>query len=353
MRTKEDLKYFQCLPLDMKIRMSNRRLLEWVSFWGVDGVYISFSGGKDSTVLADLYARLCSKNGWRMCLVFVNTGLEFPEIQSFVKTFAEWLHQTYTIEVELVILRPEMTFVDVIKKYGYPIISKECATVIEYAKKGGNWAIERINGQRKQTNGEKSQFNNSKYKPLMEVDFNISSRCCDVMKKAPVHRYSKQTGRKPITAQMTSESKLREQQWIKFGCNAFVSKRPISNPMSFWTTQDVLHYIKENNIPLCSVYGEIVYKENPEQLRFKFGIEELTTTLRDRTGCVFCGFGCHLDKKSRWLNLKETHPKHYEYCIGGGEYDEQGVWQPNKNGLGMGHVFGELNKIYGDDFIEF
>ena len=82
--------------------------------------------------------------------------------------------------------------------------------------------------------------------------------------------------------------------------------------------------------------------------------EKLTTTGVSRSGCIFCGFACHREKApSRFQRLKETHPRQYEYCIGGGEYNANGVWQPNKQGLGMGHVFHELNKIYGDGFIKY
>ena len=119
---------------------------------------------------------------------------------------------------------------------------------------------------------------------------------------------------------MASESKLRTQSWLQSGCNAFDSKKPMSNPMSFWTEQDVLLYIKENNLPICSVYGEVVtdYEamgQCENQMSFAdFGIFDkerplLKTTGCQRTGCVLCGFGCHLEKESRFLRLKETHPK--------------------------------------------
>ena len=102
-------------------------------------------------------------------------------------------------------------------------------------------------------------------------------------------------------------------------------------------------YIKENNIPIASVYGDIDY----------CGTDKLCTTGCARTGCIFCAFGAHLEKgESRFERLKRTHPRQYEYCIGGGEYVND-VWQPNKQGLGMGHVFDELNKIYGDGFIKY
>jgi 3'-phosphoadenosine 5'-phosphosulfate sulfotransferase (PAPS reductase)/FAD synthetase len=180
------------------------------------------------------------------------------------------------------------------------------------------------------------------------------------MKKTPSHDYAKRTGRKPMTAQMADESRLREQQWIKYGCNGFAMSSPISNPMSFWTEQDVLQYIKKYAIPIASVYGDVEYSNHTEQLRIEdLGIEcegcdELHLTGCHRTGCIFCGFGCHREESpSRFERLKITHPRQYEYCIGGGEYNEDGVWQPNKQGLGMGHVFEELNKIYGEGFIKY
>lgn len=158
------------------------------------------------------------------------------------------------------------------------------------------------------------------YECLLEAKFDIGSQCCSLMKKEPVHAYFRKTGRKPITAQMASESKLRTQKWLQNGCNGFDLKIPTSNPMSFWTEQDVLLYIKENNLPICSVYGKVVtdYESMGQcknQMSFAdFGIFDkerplLKTTGCQRTGCVLCGFGCHLEKESRYLRLKETHPK--------------------------------------------
>ena len=165
-----------------------------------------------------------------------------------------------------------------------------------------------------------SMYDRSRYLFMLDAPFDVSNQCCKVMKKKPAHEYARNTGRKPMTATMATESKLRASNWIKHGCNAFESKNPISNPMSFWTEQDVLFYIKENNLPICSVYGEVVtdYESMGQcenQMSFAdfwiFDKERplLKTTGCQRTGCVLCGFGCHLEKESRFLRLKETHPK--------------------------------------------
>lgn len=361
--TKDDLKRFQAESLGDKEQRSIAKISEWFSYWN-NAVYVAFSGGKDSSVLADLCAFWCSVIGATLYLCFVNTGLEYPEIQRHVKDFAEYLRKKYNIEVVLDILRPQMRFDEVIKTYGYPMISKEVAKCVSSARrldsKYGQVCRERLEGTHKQKSGEVSLFNCAKYKPLLDVDFYISHRCCDVMKKNPSHEYAKRTGRKQLTAQMASESRLREQQWIRYGCNGFNMSTPTSNPMSFWTEQDVLRYIKKHHIPIASVYGDVEYADQPEQIRLEDlgvecgGCEELHTTGCKRTGCIFCGFGCHReDSPSRFERLKVTHPRQYEYCIGGGEYNEEGIWQPNKQGLGMGHVFDVLNEIYGEGFIKY
>lgn len=341
---RQRLKELQALPLERKIMITQARIIEWYNHHKGQ-VYVSFSGGKDSTVLLDI-ARKCFPD---IEAVFVNTGLEYPEIQQFVKSFDS-----------VTILRPKMRFDEVIKQYGYPLISKEVAKKVWGARRGVKWVKKFFDGTAINSDGSKSRYNVEKYVPLITADFCMSDNCCYVMKKNPSHNYAKKTGKVAITAQMADESQMRTTQWLKNGCNAFDAKNPVSNPMSFWTEQDVLQYIKRYNLPIASVYGEIVYETDPEQVRFEeFGIdawqtEKLTTTGCKRTGCIFCAFGCHLEKEpSRFQMLKETHPRQYEYCIGGGEFNENGIWQPSKDGLGMGYVFDELNQIYGENFIKY
>lgn len=292
MRTYEDLKIMQQAPLAVKIQMTKQRIKEWIDEFGEDGVYVSFSGGKDSTVLL----HIVRQDYPSVEAVFSDTGLEYPEIKEFVKTFDN-----------VDIVRPEMIFDEVIRTYGYPMISKEVGHKFEAYNKNKTWAKPYIDGTAKQPNGEKSRYCVDRWKGIASMDFKISNKCCDVTKKKPLKNYQKRTGRNPIIATMACESQMRFHAWIMNGCNAFDSADKKSAPMSFWTEQDVLQYIIENNIPIAKPYGDVVDING-----------SLKTTKLKRTGCIYCGYGSHREKQSRWLLLKESHPKLYNYCINGG-----------------------------------
>lgn len=319
------MKQKQTLPLDAKIKLAKQRIKEWYEYW--DGqVYISFSGGKDSTVLMHIVKEMYPD----VPVVFVDTGLEYPEVRKFA------------IENADEVLRPKKKFTEILSECGYPIVSKQVAEAIEYGRKNLKEGKETVRlrqllGLEKLDNGKPSMFNKTKWKYLLYTDFKISNKCCHYMKKAPVAKYSKQTKRMPIVGTMADESAQRTASYAKHGCNAFTGKTPMSKPLSVWKEQDVLQYIVEYQIPYASVYGDIVKNDDGQYY----------CTQCDRTGCVFCAFGAHLQKEpNRFQRLKETHPKLYNYCIGGGYYDEDGIWKPNKEGLGMGHVLDEIGVKY-------
>ena len=338
--------------VDVLVKGTNLKPTEYIEAVEDGQVYVSFSGGKDSTVLSDLCARVCRVCGYSLHLLFVNTGLEYPEIQNFVKSFAEWLRNKYEIEVHIEIVRPEMRFDEVLKKYGYPVISKAVSHAVKIAKRNPDGKV-----MKNLFNPEnKGRFGFSKWTFLIDSEIPTSEDCCTVMKKAPAKKYAKKTGRKSILGTMACESSLRYSQWLKNGCNAFGTKDPHSQPLSFWLHQDILHYIKKYNVPYCSVYGDIVLDTGSEAAYGQTNIvdftgeyepeDKLKTTGCDRTGCIFCMFGCHLEKEpNRFQRLKETHPRQYEYCIGGGEMVD-GKWQPSKEGLGLGKVLDYIGVKY-------
>ena len=218
-----DLAQMQSLPLEVKIRMTKYRIREWYEHW--DGmVYVSFSGGKDSTVLKHIVDSMYDD----VPALFVNTGLEYPEIQKFAMS-----------QKNVVTVRPEMRFDEVLTKYGYPVLSKELSLYIRQCQnptpQNSTTRRLRLEGIRsdgtKVSKGEISE----RWKYLVDAPFSISEKCCDVMKKIPAKKYGKETGRKPIIGTMASESRLRYQKWLQHGCNAFDKNNPSSQPLSFWT----------------------------------------------------------------------------------------------------------------------
>ena len=387
--TAHDLKQMQSLPLDAKITMTKQRIKVWYESWSrfeivnektgksrfitmdtrdnfaepkiqknewirsvIPGaVCVSFSGGKDSTVLKHIVDSMYSD----VPSVFVNTGLEYPEIQHFAREIKNGKYECFNSDIEIV--RPKMKFHEVLKKYGYPVISKRVANAVDGANRNPDGVKMKQMLGIWETNGKLSMFNYGQHKKLLDADFKISDKCCDVMKKKPLKMYQKEKACIPIIATMAHESENRRINWIKNGCNAFDAKNPSSQPLSFWTEQDVLQYIKKYDVPYCPVYGEIVIDESADdvldgqinifdELGDYSNAGKLKTTGCDRTGCIFCMFGCHLEKEpNRFQRLKETHPRQYEYCINGGEMVD-GKWQPNKEGLGLGKVLDYIGVPY-------
>lgn len=122
MRTLNDLKQKQALPLDVKIALTRERIRQWVNEYGEDGVYISFSGGKDSTVLLDIARNICGYTD--VPAVFVDVPTQYPELREFATSFDN-----------VVVLKPKISFMEVCEKYGFPLISKETAGTVRDARK--------------------------------------------------------------------------------------------------------------------------------------------------------------------------------------------------------------------------
>lgn len=296
-RTKVELKMLQSLPLELKIEKTKLRVTEFINYYGESGCYISFSGGKDSTVLKHIIDNM----GYNIESVYIDTGLEYPEIKQFIK------------DNKCTIIKPEMSFYEIIKKYGYPVFSKEIAKNIEYGRKallkGDYKKVDRyLFGVRYNKYGERyiySKPNNKAIEMALHSDIKISSKCCDIMKKNPAKKFEKEFNKHPFIATLCSESEMRTTSWLQNGCNSFNTNRPMSTPLSFWTEQDILRYIVKYNIKICSVYGNIINNN-----------DKLDLTGCKRTGCLFCMFGIHKEKSPNRLEiLKNTHYNLYKYCL--------------------------------------
>lgn len=335
----ERAKELMALDTEDKEIVSYGKIEEWYTAWEGE-CYVSFSGGKDSTVLAYLVANWLShfKNPpYPLTLVFVNTGLEYPEVQRFANEYADWLRKKFPrVTVDLIRLRPKLNIRQVISRFGYPLISKRVSGYVNSARNNpDSMRAKLLRGE------ERTIFvSGGTWYSLINAPFKVSDRCCSVMKKGPINHYAAEFGRKAITAEMATESLQRKMQWERTGCNAFQARHPKGKPMSFWTEQDILHFVTDRQIPIASVYGEIVASDGENDYDATLVDGPLHCTGCQRTGCMFCGFGAHLEKReTRFELMKRTHPKHYDFCINGGAFDPaDGLWKPNEKGLGYGRV---------------
>lgn len=287
------LRQKQSLPLEAKIVLTRRRIRSWYEYWGGD-VYVSFSGGKDSTVLLHLVRGLYPS----VPAVFLDTGLEYPEIRSFVRTIRN-----------VIWLKPKKPFTQVIQEYGYPVVSKEVSQKVNQIR---NTNSQYLRDLRMGLKGRKSSLP-KKWHFLIEAPFPISSHCCDVLKKIPSKRYESNTKAKPFIGNLASDSSQRTLAYMRWGCNSYERSRPMSQPLSFWCEEDIWNYIESNNLPYSTIYDKGY----------------------TRTGCMFCTFGImREDSPNRFQKMKETHPKLWNYCI---------------NTLGVGEILSFINIPSGEE----
>lgn len=259
--TYEELKYRQSWTLFQKIDHTVGVVSAFLS--EVNGqAYISYSGGKDSGVMLDIIRRFVNCN---IPAVFCNTGNEYPEVIKFVRQVKN-----------LITIRPKIHIRQIIDKYGFPLVSKEQSRYINQAK---------------HTRSEKL-LNIRLYGGKKGIG-KIAEKCCDYLKKKPFDKFHKETGLFPIIGTMAGESRLRLQKWFKQGCNSYESKLIASYPLSIWTEADIWAYIRMFNLAYSPIYD--------------MGIK--------RTGCMFCGFGCHFKEDRRFCFLKENKPKIFSHFM--------------------------------------
>jgi len=264
------------MPYEWKVSHAIDVIREFVEHEGENGVYISFSGGKDSLVLLHLVRSIYPN----VPAVFANTGIEFPEQVKFVRTF-ENVTEVYPIK----------HFPKIIKEDGIVFPSKEVAMYVKDAENGCNYAINGFKGLdlKGKENRYKARFKRWAY--LLECGVKISPNCCKLMKEIPMRNYEKQNGKSPFIGTRAEESFRRAVGWMKSGCNSFVGERHKSTPLSLWVESDVLRYVQENGIRLSPMYSDAGLK---------------------RTGCMFCPVPIAHKDSSNIEYARRNHPKLYE-----------------------------------------
>jgi len=290
----EELHIMQKWSLEQKIDHSINAIKQFYNFTN-GKIVVMFSGGKDSTVLLHLVRQIYPN----VKGVFVNTTNEFTEILQFVKT----LDNIDTI-------RPKMTFLDTVRNFGFPIVSKKVAKAIGYIKypteKTKNVRNLVLTGINSKGQSCKSFKLAKKWYFLKDEEFDLTSKCCDILKHKPFKDYQKKHNVFPITGIMANEGQQRKGNYMRYGDNIYNEKSSISRPLSIWNEQDIWDYINKYNVSYSTIYDDL--KDEKGNIICKG---------EKRTGCAFCSFGLHLEKPDelnmrRFDRLKIREPKRYE-----------------------------------------
>lgn len=276
--SKEEVRLLQKLPYEIKLRKTEQRLQEFITYYGEGNVAVSISGGLDSTAAMHFIHERYKK----VEAVSV-MGIECKDnIRMVLKIRDEW-------GVKVTPAAPRMSQQEVLKEFGYPVVSKRAAKSLNYLQ---NPTEENANSRRLALTGitnegkyAKTWLLAQKWRFLISAPFKISNKCCYYMKETPVQSWIKKNGKASIVATLVEESQSRMNGYCKRGgCNSF-SKQGESTPFAFWTRQDILRYLCENGVEISEAYGKIEQDEN--------GV--FRTTKAERTGCPICMFGMERD----------------------------------------------------------
>lgn len=275
---------FRAMPLGAKVLKTKRMIREAVREFGEDGVYISYSGGKDSTVLSHIAKQMYPD----ILHIFANTTNEYPETLAHVK----WEKECNGTNLITVIPKGAdgslWTFKRVVDHYGYPMFSKRVSNAIRTYQHA-------LSDETRNNSLDYIHRNFKKYEPY--IDCPLSDRCCDRLKKEPLRRKAKELHREcAIIGILASESYQRELDWLNYGCNVFYKRKDNqSRPLSFWTEEDIEEYIEKFDVRISDLYHKGY----------------------SRNGCMYCGFGVQFESngQNRFQKLKESHPKQYNYLV--------------------------------------
>lgn len=281
---RDTLASLRAMPLEAKIIQAKFLINQAIRTFGEEHCYISYSGGKDSTVLSHIAKQLYPN----ILHLFANTTNEYPETLKHIQWEITKNH-TNIISVFPIDAKGEVwNFKKVVERYGYPMFSKRISNAIRTYQHA-------LSTRTKQNAQDYIDRNFKKYEKYK--NFPISDKCCDKLKKEPLRRKAKELGLKcAILGILATESYQREKDWLEYGCNVFHERKDNqSRPLSFWTNNDILEYIERYNVRIPKLY-EMGYTRN---------------------GCMYCGFGVHLepDGHNRYQKLKKTHPNQYNYFL--------------------------------------
>ncbi len=297
--TPEELAEKQAWSLEQKVKHSLKKIKEFYDFQKGE-VFVAYSGGKDSTALLHLVRTLYPD----VEAVFCNTTNEYKEILEQIANTPN-----------CITLQPKMNFRETIKKYGFPLVSKRVSGAIPALRNPsgekageGNFNIRRLYMEGITSKGVKAPRWKlaKKWKPLIDAPFDITNKCCEILKKEPSRRYERETGKKAYVGTQAGESIQRKDSYLETGCNTFEGHIK-SHPLSIWSEDDIWEYIHLHELKYASVYDDYTASDG--------------TVLKglDRTGCAYCAFGVSLecrgerkDDLNRFQKLSKRKPKQFE-----------------------------------------
>lgn len=339
----EALRYWQKMPYDLKVMHARELVREFMRNPEVHGTYIAV-GGMDSITLT-LFIRSLGYSAEEVPAISVS-NLEDKSIQIVHKAIGVTCLKS-SLKADGV---HRWTKTEVLKEFGFPVLSKEIAGKIELlqnpSEKNATVRHAIITGE----TGEYGGFQkNSRMKMSQKwlnifagadpegaalgykaAPFKVSSKCCYYLKEKPCNDYAKETGRSPYMGLMASEGGRREKALMLHGCNYVSKDTKRSCPFASFMREDVLKLALEmeewyqqhwqelgTGIHIDSIipkiYGTIEADENGK----------LYTTGAQRTGCSMCGFGIQLEKRPhRFDMLRKSNPdewKYWMYEVGWGE----------------------------------
>lgn len=279
-------------------------------------ITISFSGGKDSTVLLDLVSKVHKEIKSKFFIVpAYAVEITFPSTIKFIKDVVEDYRKENKYIKEPLLVPPKLPWNDILETKGYPIFSKQISVLINRVKrsKTKNGLTQWFFGVNEEiTNTAKYKLSKQrlfllddnminkwpklKDKELIEYfkkynePYFFSEKCCDYVKGNLKH-----DNRPSFIGVTTEESEMRKKSWIQNGCNIFNSKNKKSRPISIWKSSDIWKYIKDNDLPINPAYG--YKKDKPlEEQKYNF----------NRLGCSACPFGSAIEER-KIISLKKKN----------------------------------------------
>lgn len=304
-------------PYEFKVRYAELRAQEFVRECEKRGLNFHVSvGGLDSITL----------------LIFLrHIGIDAPgiSVSSLEDRSIINVHKALGVET----IRPLKPKREILREYGYPVLSKEIAAKIEMIQ---NPTEKNATVRHAIITGETGEFGGYRKNTRMKLaqkwldkfggadaegaalgyaaaPFKVSSKCCYYLKEKPCDDWAKEHHSVPFLGLMASEGGRREKALMRNGCNYFGASTTRSCPFAIFNRQDILQLALDLNVPVPEIYGEIVRDEDGT----------LRTTKAQRTGCSMCGFGIQMEKRPhRFDLLYERNPKEWKmwmYDMGWGE----------------------------------